>query len=432
MSTLIISIVTLVLLIIIIIIAVQKSKSNRIKNIYSKDEAEVVILIGSESGTTQIFAQKVYQQFIDQSVKTYITTLNDYDSFDSVKYLLVFSATSGMGSSPTNADQFSSLINMISQDHPVKYSLIGFGSSSYPEFCGYADELEELFAEAEWAEMLISLKKVNDKSTNDFIKWVKEWNRVSDYKLTEETSYYQQGKPALETFVVTQKINPDNNEEVFIIRLKAPETQVFESGDLLVVYPKEDLTERFYSIGKFDNEIQLVVKIHENGAGSNYLYNLKVGDEIQARVVENTSFHYPKTNQNVLMISNGTGIAPFLGMIAERNTPASISLYGGFRVPTSFTNEYEKNLIIAKEKQQLSHFEFCYSRALQKCYVLDLIKRDEHIILETLKNKGHIMICGLISMQNDVVKILEEVIQKNDLPSMAYYTLNNYIHMDCY
>ena len=101
----------------------------------------------------------------------------------------------------------------------------------------------------------------------------------------------------------------------------------FTSGDLLAIYPANDNRERLYSIGNHQRNIQLVVKLHPHGLGSGFLYNLEAGEIIKARIINNHAFHFPKKASKVALISNGTGIAPFLGMIEQNKKKTEIHLY---------------------------------------------------------------------------------------------------------
>lgn len=71
-----------------------------------------------------------------------------------------------------------------------------------------------------------------------------------------------------------------------------------------------------YSVAKCEGNVQLVIKLHPNGLGSGYLNSLKAGSVIMGRMISNSAFHQPK-DKNTVMIANGTGIAPFLGMILQ-------------------------------------------------------------------------------------------------------------------
>lgn len=173
------------------------------------------------------------------------------------------------------------------------------------------------------------------------------------------------------------------------------------------------------------------VKLHPNGLGSSYLYNLKIGDSIKARLDKNPHFNFPKKAKNIVMISNGTGIAPFLGMIDENKNKAEILLYCGFRNHTSYElykNTIEKNI----SEQKLTRLNLAYSREGNKQYVKDLVQNDADFIANTLKNKGVIMLCGSLAMQEMVFEIVEEICRENNLKNIDFYKTNKQILSDCY
>ncbi|GAB1308799.1 hypothetical protein KH5_14820 [Urechidicola sp. KH5] len=60
----------------------------------------------------------------------------------------------------------------------------------------------------------------------------------------------------------------------------------------------------------------------------NILSELKGGDEFKATIQKNEEFHLPINIEHVFIISNGTGIAPFLGMIDEVNANIKSILFG--------------------------------------------------------------------------------------------------------
>lgn len=104
--------------------------------------------------------------------------------------------------------------------------------------------------------------------------------------LASAPSLYNQKTPPLKPMKVVGKSEIVEEVTTFKILLKPGRTLSFKSGDLLAIYPDNDHKERFYSIGKVDGAIQLVVKLYENGSGSGFLYKLKEGQEIKARIVK--------------------------------------------------------------------------------------------------------------------------------------------------
>src|SRR5690606_19733331 len=121
--------------------------------------------------------------------------------------------------------------------------------------------------------------------------------------------------------------------------------------------------------------------------GSGFLNGLQPGDSIKARLVKNKHFRFPKRAKKIIMISNGTGIAPFLGMISGNRKKIPIALYCGFRNQSSFT--LHKEFIEGQqEKGKLSELHLVLSREQEKEYVSHRLLRNGEAILDTLNNGG--------------------------------------------
>lgn len=176
----------------------------------------------------------------------------------------------------------------------------------------------------------------------------------------------------------------------------------------------------------------LVVKLHEYGLGSQYLHNLQEGSEIQARIIQNPSFHFPSRASQVAMISNGTGIAPFLGMIEENRRKTDLRLYAGFRRENDTIRAYRRFAAEQIQKKQLQQLHISLSQGPDPQYVMDLIRRDADYFAALLRNDGVIMICGALAMQRDVEAILEAIcLEKNGLP-LSYFKTRGQVLTDCY
>jgi len=236
----------------------------------------------------------------------------------------------------------------------------------------------------------------------------------------------------LKSFKVVEKNEiTEENSTTFKIHLKPVGSMKFRSGDLLAVYPENNHKERFYSIGKVNGNIQLVVKLFENGSGSRFLYCLKNNDEIKARIIKNKEFHIPKSAKKIAMIANGTGIAPFLGMIEENTGKKEIHLYCGFRKSSELTESYRSFANENIKREKLRYLHFAYSREENSQYVMDLIKKDASFFTGILKEKNCIMICGSLQMQQDVENILQKICSQQQLDYHIYKN-NGQILTDCY
>jgi len=205
-----------------------------------------------------------------------------------------------------------------------------------------------------------------------------------------------------------------------------------QSGDLLAIYPAQDQRERFYSIGCKDGMVQLVVKLFPDGFGSGFLYQLKGDQVLESRVMANPSFHFPKTAPAVALIANGTGIAPFLGMIAENQHKIPVKLYAGFRKNNEIIAQYLEFTDEQKKLGQLNDVQLAFSREQQGQYVMDLIRQDGTYFVELLEQQGCILLCGSLRMQQDVEATLNEILLISTGKSINIYKEKGQILTDCY
>lgn len=409
-----------------------KRKAVKISNKFKPNEAEYIILVGSEKGSTLHFADKILKQLIANGKTAHLTNLNDYKVFQHAKQFIIFTSTYGSGEAPANSNQFENLLEKFPQTNKVNFSVVGFGSTKYKDFCAFAYKIHQLLADKSWANPLLSVYTVNDKSANDFVSWVKDWSKANEIPLSVTSAVYQQKTSKQKTFKVVKKTTVSNDNQTFQITLKTNSRTAFQSGDLLAIYPATDQTERFYSIAKIKNNIHLVIKLHQNGLGSQFLHDLSVNGELQAAVISNKSFHFPKKASKIIMIANGTGIAPFLGLIKENKSKIPTHLYAGFRNQNDITNAYKVFLQDEIKQKKLTGFHFAFSRVDQAEYVMNSIERDAELFAETLDNKGIIMICGSLNMQKDVEQVLDRIcLERNNKP-FNFYKENNQIKTDCY
>jgi sulfite reductase (NADPH) flavoprotein alpha-component len=344
---------------------------------------------------------------------------------------LVITATYGLGDAPTNAAKFLAKLKQNPQPNQLGFSVLGFGSHAYPEFCKFAYEVNNALLKEDWANPLLEIHTVNDKSPVEFENYTNVLSQKLNIPITVSSDFLTVKPKKLQNLEVIEKTAIAHEDGAFLIKFRCLEKVRFTSGDLLAIFPANDYRERLYSIGKVDDEIQLSVKLHPNGLGSSFLYNLNNGDKIQAVVNKNKHFHFPKKAKQVIMISNGTGIAPFLGMIDENKNKIETQLYCGFRDTSSY-ELYRLGIENYLETKRVSQVNVAYSREGEKIYVKDLVLRDGLLIADALKNNGIIMICGSLAMQQMVLEILETICQKNNGKSLSFYQSRNQIMSDCY
>ncbi|WP_291072414.1 PepSY domain-containing protein [Empedobacter sp. UBA5637] len=411
------------------VITFKRTKTKIGKNKYKANEAEIILLVGSENGATVGFASKIQEQFLANGKKSFIAQMNQYEIYPKAKQLIIFTSTYGIGDAPANAKKFEQLITQFPQNQSIEFSVVGFGSRAYSDYCGYAVKVDKWLNDQKWATQLLDLKTVNDKSPEEFTNWVIAYKETTDIPLATTPAMYVGKAPELKNVKVISTTKITQEDATFKVILDVKEK--FKSGDLLAIYPESDHKERLYSVGKVDNKLQLIVKLHEFGLGSQYLYNLVQNSTIKGRIVKNKAFRFPKASK-VVMIANGTGIAPFLGMIDENSKNIETHLYCGFRHDNETTKSYQEFATKQIFTNHLSQFHIAFSREENKQYVMDLVNRDAKFFAETLQNGGILMICGALTMQHDVEKVLEQICQEHLNKSFEEFKTNGQFLTDCY
>ena len=408
-----------------------KRRATKIKNKHKTKDAEFILLVGTENGSTFRFADAIHQQLHAQGKVSYIAQLNQYEIYPKAKHLLIFTSTYGLGDPPSNANKVMQLIEKHPQKHQINFSVLGFGSHAYPDFCEFAKQIDQKLGAQNWAEQFIELHTVDDKSPIQFVQWVKAWSEKTGIELATTPALYAKKSKGLQKMMVLDRTEVFENEQTFILTIRTPARTKFTSGDLLAIYPADDSRERLYSVAKCNGNVQLVVKLHPSGLGSTYLNNLKVGATFKARMVANESFHRPE-NKTVAMIANGTGIAPFLGMIAQSTKNSDNLLYVGFRKETDIIKQHKAFLDQQITNQKLKSYQIAFSREQNHCYVMDLIRNDANHIAHLLKDGGLVMICGSLLMQQDVEKVLDNICREINDNNLTYYKENGQLLTDCY
>jgi len=425
---------TIIIVLIIFIYKYNSKKSNDKKtdvfeNQYTKDESEFIILLGSETSSTIGFASLFKEALTSINKKVFLSTLNTYSTYEKAKQLIVFTATYGAGEAPSNANNFENLIKKISPKNNLNFSVLGFGSLAYPDYCQFAIDVENMLDKNKSFSKYLDLYKINSQSMEAFKDWVNLWSLKNNLFLKVKTKKRITIKKN-KNFIIESKTK-SNVDNTFMLVLKAEKQRVrFKSGDLFAVKLDEQ-EERLYSIGKVNKNVVLSIKVHENGIGSNYLDSLKVNDVIKGSIKKNFDFNFPTYAKKLILIANGTGIAPFLGLIGENKKMIDIHLFWGGRTEESFkiyNDLIEENL----KNNKLKEVHLAYSKQSNSEYVQDLIIKNEKLIAESLKNEGVIMICGSVNMQREVIDILAEISSDKLKTPLSEYENMEQIKMDCY
>ncbi|MGY0406763.1 MAG: PepSY domain-containing protein [Polaribacter sp.] len=408
----------------------RRKKTTPVKNETLEDAAEFIILVGSETGSTIGFANAFKNALVRATKSVFITELNNYKTYKNAQKIIIFTATYGNGDAPENAHKFIKLIALMHQNNSLKYTVLGFGSKQYPKFCKFAILVH--------ASLQIHLKftpemplfTIDNQDVSSFKNWVKEWAILNTISLKINENEVLETPEKKVKFTVLEKSN-SITDNTFLISLKPVKTLKFTSGDILSITPKSENRSRLYSIAKMDKKLLISVKKHEFGICSNYLQQLCKNDFINGTIQQNNHFHFPKKAKEVILIANGTGIAPFLGMMQENNN-TKIHLFLGVSTKKSL-EIYDKYICEALENKTLTSLNIAYSQEQkEKIYVQDVLRNCSKLVSETLQNEGIILICGSLKMQKEVEKVLDKIAKEKLNSNIEKLKEKGQIKTDCY
>ncbi len=402
----------------------RRKKVIKPKNIISKKEAEIVILVGSETGGTYKPAKALLEALQKINNLVFIDDLNNIEQYENLQKLFILTSTYGKGEAPKNAELFLNKLQQTTFFNPIEYAVVGFGSLAYPDYCEFAIQVDQNLKQKSNTSAILPLEKIHNQSLLQFKNWCKGLSEKMNIPLEIDESLWQINTKELQDFKVISK-SEINTDDTFLLTLKPKKRIKFQSGDLLSFYPKDEVTPRYYSIAKVNNNILLSIKKHAFGKASKYLSQLEVGESLKAKIDDNPAFHFPK-NKPALLIANGTGIAPFLGMLNTKKEEKHL-LWGG-RTESSF-NIYKPYITNALQEQKLHSFSIGLSRTKNQKYVQDVLKENTSMLLNILKNNGKIMICGSLQMEEGVRKTIKMIGLKNNL---NLEVIEKQILSDCY
>ena len=398
-------------------------------NSFKVTKSEYIILVGSENGNTMRYARSLYDLLIINRKTVFLDYLNNYKVQKHKHHLIIMTSTYGLGEPPANANRFLKKLKSSNDNHEFDFSVLGFGSRNYPDFCQFAIDVDEALSARNNARRQTEIGFVDRQSQADFDDWKDLW--CSHNKILKTQSIIKEVN-GYEDFRVVQISNPEQHPKLtFRLKLKSKESISFVSGDLLAIKIETEGQERLYSVGRgSNNEIILYIKVHPFGVYSHYLSNLELNDRVNARIISNEKFHAPSKFRSLIMIANGTGIAPFIGMAMENDLKGKIHLFWGGNSEDDY-GLYKKDLLELKNESKINSIRTIFSENKNR-YVQELISDHDTFIGKELKNGSTIMICGSLAMGRAVLDQLNTICKTQNLEELAYYQNKAQIKMDCY
>jgi benzoyl-CoA 2,3-dioxygenase component A len=167
--------------------------------------------------------------------------------------------------------------------------------------------------------------------------------------------------------------------------------------------------------------VKRVVEDHQGkavkGVASNFLCDLKIGDDVQVIGPFGSSFLMPNhPKSHIVMICTGTGSAPMRAMTEWRRRLRQSGKFEGGKLMLFFGARTQQELPYFGPLQKLPkdfidiHFAFSRTPGKPKRYVQDAMRERSADLAALLKDSNtHFYVCGLKSMEEGVVMALRDI-----------------------
>lgn len=370
-------------------------------------QADICILVGSETGTTWGFAVHLAERLADTGRKVHLAGMNARPVLHPDAALLVLAATYGDGAAPANAKAFIS--DLPSLAGASTFAVLAFGDKSFPAYCAFAETCQTALS-ASGRLSLLPMGDVNRRSAQAFATWGRALGTALD--LPGLVLDYTPPRPATRGLVLERREDFGNatGSPAAILRFRPERRRLlrFAAGDLLAVLPPADPVARLYSLASASREgfVDLCVARVDGGICSNFLLDLEPGDRIDAYVEPNPDFR-PARRAPTVMIGAGTGIAPFAGMIrGNRRNP--MDLFFGLRHPEA-DFYWREDLERWRGEGRLDGLHPAFSRHGTQEYVQDRLRQTADAVAERLRSGGTVMVCGSVRMARAVAVEIDHI-----------------------
>ena len=255
---------------------------------------------------------------------------------------------------------------------------------------------------------------------------------------------YSQDKPAIATVTGNYRLTADGASadiRHIVVDFGTTAFPVLEGQTLGILPPGVDASGRphhvrLYSVAsprdgerpRYNNVALTVKRVTEDhagkpvaGVGSNYLCDLRIGDEVKIVGPYGSSYLMPNhPGSSLMMICTGTGSAPMRAMTERRrrrralNEGGDLLLFFGARVEQELP--YFGPLM--KLPKDFIDVNFAFSRVpgQPKTYVQDRIRERADKVVQMLRDdQCYVYICGLKGMEQGVVDAFRDVCSQHDI-----------------
>ncbi|MGC4028253.1 MAG: flavodoxin domain-containing protein [Steroidobacteraceae bacterium] len=312
-------------------------------------------------------------------------------------------------------------------DH-MRFGLLSLGDRQYQSFCQFGRSLHQWLAQ-QGAQSLFAPIEVDKTDPDALQRWRSALSQLANGAAIEAPT-----EPQLQGWRLTgrRQLNPGSvGAPTWLVELEPPAGAIWQAGDIAVVQPGNEGTERReYSIASIpeDGSLQLVVRQVTRtdgtaGSGSGWLTaGAPIGSEVMLYIRENPSFHAPGDSRPVILIGNGTGIAGLRSILksrVHRGEQHNWLLFGERNAAHDF---YLRDEIEAwRAAGLLPRLSLAFSRdQVTRLYVQDRLREEAAALRQWVDDGAAIYVCGSAEgMAQEVDRVLEETLGRERLDELA-------------
>ncbi|MES2840932.1 MAG: PepSY domain-containing protein [Pseudomonadota bacterium] len=385
-------------------------------------QADVLIYVASEGGSTWGFAQTLQDALSQVGHRVHASALENFQTTAATRQVFVLAATYGEGQAPAHASHaLAHIAKLKASAVPVTVTVLGFGDRQFPTFCAFAQALDQTLRAQGWPSLL-PLECIHQQSGQQFACWGVALSEALGEPFVLEHVPRVPTTTAL-TLVARRDYNRGAGQATAILRFAWPAQSLgarlrghglarFAAGDLVGIVPPGSAVPRYYSLasGQEDGFLEICVRQMAGGLCSTHLLDLKMGDSISAFIRSNPGFALPRTRRPVLLIGAGTGVAPLAGFIRRNDRHRPMHLYFGGRDPARdfyFGPDIQRWLV----EGRLATLHTAFSRVPEGGgYVQDALRRDAENLRNWVMRGALVRVCGGRAMAQGVAEALDAVL----------------------
>lgn len=394
----------------------------RLRGNVAPRQAQTVVLVGSEGGSTWGFAATLHAALTAAGQSVHVAPMSGFDParYPQAARFIALVATYGEGSAPASAKGFLDRLARMDHAPAAPLAVLGFGDRSFPAFCAYARAVSTA-AEAKGWPQLLAMDTIDRQSPQEFARWGRALGAALGVELD---LVHQPVSPASVplTLIARRDYGAEVQAPTAILRFARPRVTLWQrltgqgfarwkAGDLLAVVPQGSSVPRLYSLasGSGDGFIEIVVRKQPGGLCSGQLADLRPGETVQALLRRNPGFRPGRGRRPLILIGAGTGIAPLAGFIRANSRRRPVHLFFGMRHPDS-DFLYREELADWQASRRLSRLVIARSRGERPHYVQDALRSEAAEITRLICQGARVMVCGGRGMAAGVSAALGDIL----------------------